>query len=139
MEKWTRWEPTSRLSGKYYLETVVWLEKGLIIKLSQGDQKIELLFDGYIDAFRSTNESFYFKTFSDLSKQYGDEFYADWSFFKIANSEYLKWLSEKSCTWSDQFPFIHFCILGGDQIVEILVQYEPIVTVTEHKPDVKIE
>lgn len=113
------------MSGKYCLDAFLWPEEGLIIKLSKGEQKIEILFDGYIDAFRYTNESFCFKIFGDLSKQYGDDFYKDWSFFKVTNSEYLKWLSEKSHTWSDRFPFIHFCIFGGNEVIDILAQYEP--------------
>lgn len=133
MEKWIRWEPLKDLSGKYYLDSFVWPEEGLIIELSNENKgkKIQILFDGSIDAFRYTNESFCFKIFGDLSKQYGDDFYKNFSFFKVTNSEYLKWLSEKSLTWSNQFPFMHFCILGGDEVIDILARYEPIVKFIE--------
>lgn len=133
MEEWARWEPIKDISGKYYLDSFGWSEKGFIVELSskKKGKKIQVIFDNYIDAFRYTNESFYFKLFGDLSEQYSDDFYADWSFFKVTNSEYLRWLSEKSCTWSDQIQFIHFCILGGDEVIDIVTNYEPEVKIIE--------
>ncbi len=133
MEEWIRWEPIKDLSGKYYIDSLAISERGLIIQLSDHDKvkKIEILFDSAIDGYRYTNESFCFKIFGDLSQKYGTEFYKDFSFFKITNSEYLKWLSEKSRTWSDQFPFVHFCILGGDEVIDVLARYEPEVRMFE--------
>ncbi|MFA5998755.1 MAG: hypothetical protein WC747_01920 [Candidatus Babeliales bacterium] len=137
-EKWTRWEPINGLSGKYYLDYFAWSEKGFVVELISGkkEKRIQILFDDYIDSFRYTNESFCFKIFGDLSDQYGDDFYGDWSFFKVTNSEYLKWLSDKSRTWSDQIQFIHFCILGGDEVIDIVTNYEPKVRFIEYKPKV---
>ncbi len=131
MEEWIRWQPLKNVSGKYYLESVIWSERGVIIVLSDelNLQKIEIQFENFVDAYRSTNESFYSVTFSDLSSRYGADFYKEWSFFKIQNSEYVQWLSKKSATWADEFLFIHFCILGGDEIVEIVARYEPTVKI----------
>jgi len=131
MEEWIRWQPFEKMSGKFYVDTLMMLEEGLIIKLSKGEQKIEIVFDGYVDAYRYTNDSFSFKIPSDLAKKYGIDFYGDCSFFKVTNSEYLAWLLEQSCTWSGRFPFMHFCIVGGDEVVDVLAQYEPIVKFIE--------
>jgi len=125
MEEWKRWQPFEKMSGKFYVDTLMMLEEGLIIKLSKGEQKIEIVFDGCIDAYRYIKDSFSFKIPSDLKKKYGIDFYGDCSFFKVTNSEYLAWLSEKSCEYSKDFPFMHFCIVGGDEIVDVLVRYEP--------------
>lgn len=133
MEEWVRWQPLEKLSGKYYLESITWSEQGVIIILSDksNTQKIEIRFENFVDAYRCTNESFYFLVFSDLSKQYGTEFYKDWSFFKINNSEYIQWLSIKSATWADQFSFTHFSIFGGDEIIDIVARYEPEIKLIE--------
>ncbi len=133
MEEWTRWEPINGLSGKYYLDYFSWSEKGFIVELisERKKERIQILFDEYIDAYRYTNESFYFKLAGDLSDKYGDDFYGNWSFFKVTNSEYLKWLSEKSCTLSDQMHFVHFCILGGDEVIDIINNDEPKVKIIE--------
>lgn len=128
MEEWIRWEPIKGLLGKYYIDSFGMSEEwDLVIQLSDhnNSKKIEIRFNGCIDAYRYTNDSFVFKVPSDLSKKYGDEFYANWSFFKITNSEYLQWLSEKSYEYSQDFPFRHFCIIGGDEIIDILARYEP--------------
>lgn len=128
MDKWTRWQPTQGLSGKYYIDSLI-ISKNwdLIVQLSNQDetQSIEITFKGSIDAYRYTNESFCFATFGDLSAQYGTEFYKDWSFFNIENSNYLKWLSERSRTVSDSFNFKHYCIFGGDEILDILAHVKP--------------
>jgi hypothetical protein len=134
METWSRWEPIKNLSGRYYINSFLLSEESdLVIKLSDEHnlQKIEIRFDGAIDAYRYTNESFYFKTFGELTEKYSEDFYSNWSFFKVANSEYLTWLSEKSCTFSNEFPFIHFCIFGGDEVIDILARYEPKVKIIE--------
>ncbi len=135
MEEWTRWQPTQGLSGKYYLESLTWSEQGVIILLSDesNSQKIEIIFKDFVDAYRCTNESFYFLLFSDLSKQYGTDFYKDWSFFKVQNSKYIQWLSIKSATWADQFSFIHFSIFGGNEIIDIVARYEPTVSISPGK------
>lgn len=125
MEKWNRWQPLETMVGKYYVDFLILSENALIIKLSNGEQKIEIIFDESIDAFRYTDESFYFKIFGDLSERYGDDFYVGWSFFKVTNSDYLKWLSEQSCSLTNEFSFIHFCIFGGDKVIDVLARYEP--------------
>ncbi len=129
MEEWTRWEPIKNLSGKYYVDAIILSDAGLIIQLSENAKKIELNFRYAADSYKYTNESFCFKIFGDLSDRYGGDFYGNWSFFKITDSDYLKWISDKSCTVSDRFPFQHYCIIGGDEVVDILSQSEPKVTI----------
>ena len=127
MEEWSRWEPIKGVSGKFFVDVLTMTEDGLLIKLSnwKNSDKIEIAFNGLIDAYRYTNDSFCFKIPSELSKRYPDDFYSNWTFFKVTHSDYLKWLSEKSATWSNEFDFVHFCIIGGDEIVDILARYEP--------------
>ena len=60
-----------------------------------------------------------------MSQKYGSDFYNNWSFFKVQNSEYLQWLANKSHGWSDSFSFTHFCILSGDEMIDIVTNYEP--------------
>ncbi len=90
---------------------------------------IKVTFYRLVDAFRRSDKDFYFKMLHDLSSRYGGDFYGNWSFFKITNSDYLKWISEKSCTVSDYLPFQHFCIIGGNEIIDVLAQKEPEVTI----------
>lgn len=134
-EVWERWNPLEGIAGKYDVDYILDGKNGFIIRLysDKDTKKIDILFEHYADAYKHTNESFWFKTCGDLSAKYGGDFYADWAFFKVKNSEYLAWLSEKSATWSDQFPFMHFCMMGTDSVVEVLARYEPTVTFVEEK------
>lgn len=127
-EEWIKWEPVGGLKGKYSVNTMNLGEQGLIIvlsSLSNSAQKIEIKFEYAIDAYRYTNDSFSFKIAGYLAEKYGREFYGDWSFFRVTNSEYIKWISEKSCAYADEFAFIHFSIVGSDEIIDVLSRYEP--------------
>lgn len=126
-EEWTRWEFCPGLSGKYDIETLVSNLDGLFVKLSSpdNDRKVELAFTPCADAYRQTNESFIFVLPGKLEKKYGGEFFANWTFFKIANSEYLSWLSNRSQGYSEEFGFVHYCMLGDDAVIDIIARREP--------------
>lgn len=132
-ESWIQWRPLDNLSGKYNLDSLMHIEEGLVLRLSLGVdcKKLEIRFEHQIDAYRYTNDSFCFKVCGDLTKKYGLEFYAEWSFFTITNSDYLQWVSKNSQGYADAFSFIHFCIVGADEIVDVLARYEPIVRFIE--------
>jgi len=126
-EEWTRWEPLKGLSHTYYLDSLIFSENKLIIELI-GDpnvKKIQIRFDSPIQAYRYTEESVCFGIFGELSKKYGGDFYANWTFFKIEKSDYIQWLSEQSLGYSDTFNFMHFFIKGSDELVDVLATYEP--------------
>jgi len=130
-EDWIRWEPLKGITGKYDVDYISDGKDGLVIKLyseTKETKAINVVFKDYADTYRHTNESFCFKVFGDLSEKYGAGFYGQWSFFKIINSDYVQWLSNQSCTYANEFTFIHFCFIGSDSIVDILARYEPIVT-----------
>lgn len=131
MEEWTRWQPVQGLLEKYSIDSLLFSYDGLTIKLSaqNGAQKIEICFDDTVDSFRSINKKFTSAIFKNLSDKYGDNFYKDSNFFIIKNSPYLQWISRNSNGVSDQFPFVHFCILDSEKIIDILACYQPIVKI----------
>ena len=129
MQDWIHWEPIVGLSEKYSIYSIAWLEKGVIITLSDRAslKKIKITFQNFVDAYRYSNKAFCSNFFSILSMKYGEEFYKNWTFFKVNNSEYIKWIVQKSY----EATFIHFCILGDDEVVDILARYEPIVKIID--------
>ena len=140
MEEWIRWEPMKGLEGKHYLSSFGWSEKGFMVELMNfaKGKKIQILFCWYVDAYRYTNESFNLKILDNASQKDDTNLYGNYSLFKVKNSEYLAWISDKSCTLSDNMNFIHFCILGGDEYIDIIAGYEPKVTIIDYDPNVKI-
>ncbi len=132
MEDWTHWEPVEKISGRYYIDALILSEKhDLIIKLSNENDthKIKITFPNPVGSYKYTNESFCFKIFGDLSDKYGVQFYSNWSFFKITNSQYLQWLLEQSGTISNVCLLQHFCMVGGDEVIDVVTQSEPEVTI----------
>lgn len=134
-EKWIRWEPIKNLARKYYIESIAEsIEDPFKVILSDAGNKgknVLISFSNGVRAYRSTDKPYALDTIHFLVKTYDKDFYVDWAFFKIENSEYLKWLSEKSCGISDYQHLIHFCILAADSIVDIAVDYEPTITFLE--------
>jgi len=128
LEKWTRWEPINNLSKKYYVELITDDYYGFKILLSDAknaDKKVEILFRDSVDIYRRTNETFVLLTLKSLNDTYGIDFYGNWSFFKIENSEYLDWIKKQSYEISESLNFKHFCILGADDMIDVIANYEP--------------
>lgn len=131
-EQWTRWEPIEGLALKYYVEAITDdIEGGFKIILSNINNRkntVHVHFKDSAYAYSSANERFRRKTINTLSKHYGPDFHK-WTFFKVTNSEYIKYLSEESYGWSDVFGFIHFSFIAADSIVDVIDNYEPEVTI----------
>ena len=128
-EQWTRWEPISGLAAKHYIESMFDGIDGFKIVLSGADdetKRVQIVFKDSVLAYRSTYEGFKVNIFSDLSKRYGTNFYAQWSFFKVNNSNYLQWVLEQAGT-TDSLSCMHFCVFSSEAIVDIIATYEPIV------------
>jgi hypothetical protein len=135
-EKWTRWEPTGNLSTKYYVQSISdTFSAGFKIKLidyHHPEKKVLIAWPGSVYAYRQTYESFTLLTLNDLIEQYGKNF-TDWTFFKIENSEYLKWISKQSYEITDSLNFTHFCIYSTEEMVDILSSIEPEVSIISHE------
>jgi len=133
-EQWSRWEPVLGLDGRYDVDTILDTDdgRGLIITLysyKNNNQKVEVIFDRPPESYRHTNESFIIELPYDLSKRYGKGFYADWNFFKIANSRYLAGLACVSHEHFKASDFSHFCIFCPDSVLDIIACYEPVVRI----------
>jgi hypothetical protein len=129
-EMWERWEPTTEISNKYYVDSIIDNIQGLRIILSDAeieDSKIEIVFDNSVHAYRSTDESYRQKILNYIDEKYGTEFYSEWSLFKVVNSEYLEWIYNQSFGIAELEELYHFSIIAVDSIIDILAAYEPII------------
>jgi hypothetical protein len=127
-ENWERWEPISDLSSKYYIESISDSIKGFSVLLSDANdenKKVEVLFEDSVHAYRSTDESFRQITINSIDERYGTKFYAECTFFKVTNSEYIQWLSGQSYGIADSESLLHFSFLAVDSIVDVIAAYEP--------------
>lgn len=127
-EQLIRWEPISQSEGKYYTYRICECIDGLEIIVVHEDipsKKVSLLFDKPVYAYTSTNETLASHTLNELEDRYGIDFYGDWTFFMIKNSQYIKRLSQESRTLSDTYDLQHFVLITADSITDIISHYEP--------------
>jgi hypothetical protein len=119
----------SGLSQSYYIDSISNNEEGFKIVLSESnnkEKKLLVIFENSVDCYRSTNESYTGIIIRELNEKYGKDFYVDWTFFKIIDSEHLKWLSEKSGGLSNTCPLQHLVFFSVDELLEVICTYEPI-------------
>jgi hypothetical protein len=128
-EKWKRWMPLNEdiISGNYYIEEIIYNDIGLIITMESEHQKqkIKITFKDSIWSYRTTDESYCWKIFSRLSKEYPYKLYAEWDFFKITNSNYLEWITDSSGEFHDDINVTHFFIKGLELAIDIIDTEEP--------------
>ncbi|WP_027092746.1 hypothetical protein [Cohnella thermotolerans] len=127
-EKWIRWIPNNEISLKYYIESITDNIEGLRIRLSNANNesdRIEVVFENSVHAYRSTDESYMQNVINKLDEQYGSKFYQENTFFKVENSEYIHWLSLQSYGIAKSEPLEHFSFLGVDSVIDVIAAYEP--------------
>jgi|DEB19_MinimDraft_3_1074340.scaffolds.fasta_scaffold46591_2 hypothetical protein len=128
-EKWIKWVPTEGLANKYYIHEVRSnIDSGFSIKLidDDNDQKsITLVFPESVWCYRSNDEGIMQDTIAILNALYPKDFYSHWTFFKVENSNYLKWIAEESGGLYERWGLQHFCIITDDEMLDIITTYEP--------------
>jgi hypothetical protein len=119
-EQWIKLEPLPGLARCYDIDHIFYNGAELSIVLSKADDnkgtRVRVTFTGPVESYRNTYETFRVS----ISK-----LYQGGTFFKIENSEYIKWLSEQSCGIDSNFQFIHVVIATDDKVVDIIAKQEP--------------
>ena len=127
-EKWSQWKPLENVANEYYIKSITITGKEFVILLEDArtdSPQVSISYPTFINNFRSNEEAFRLLTISYLKEKYGVKFYSEWTFFKIENSQYLKWISEQSYGISDGCKLNHFCILTDDEFFDFVSSSEP--------------
>lgn len=128
-EEWKKWEPIKNVSAKYYIDYILNDSKIFKIILIERDNefnKVSILFESSIHAFRWSDETYRYKTIIMLSEKYGRSFYSG-TLFKITNSDYIKWLLDQSNKIKNENDLIHFSFIGANSVLDVIGTAEPIV------------
>ena len=124
--EWARWEPSPHLSIKYdIIEISDNIDNFYIELIADKNKKIRIVFENSVVAYRNTEESFRSKLIDELSDRYGDEFYGDWTFFKVSNSEYIQWILKESAGIAEGLPLIHYSIISLNSVLDIINMEDP--------------
>jgi hypothetical protein len=131
-EHWIRWEPISNLQKKYYIEALCDSIQGfkvILFEMSNKNNKILIHFKDSVWAYRYAEEIVRCNLVYELGEKYGKEFFTDWTFYKVENSEYSKWATKQSLGIIEDWGLQHFCIAGLDSVLDIINVAEPKVTI----------
>lgn len=127
-EIWTQWKPAENLSARYHIDLILEGIEGfkLIMSDAQDDsKKLTMLFENSVFSYRNTDESFSRDIVDSLRKEYGQEFWEKWIFFKVLNSNYLNWLAEESYGFFESDEATHFSIIAMNSILDIADNSNP--------------
>lgn len=127
---WKTWIPHYDLENKYFICKVVDDEDGLQLFLISNDytKKICVQFPGMVYAYRNRLELAALCTLDKIEDKTRGFLASDWTFFVVENSAYAKEIAKES---QDIYPFsrlIHFAIVGGQALFEVITDALPIIT-----------
>ncbi len=129
-EKWSKWIPIQGLAVKYDLVSLTHdNENGLILTLVDkacDKNKLKVVFPGWIAGYRYSDEAYAYGRIAHYFSRYTASYFCEWTFFKVTDSEYLKYASYMSFGMSDDMaPLTHFVFFTTEFIFEVLAVYEP--------------
>jgi hypothetical protein len=127
--KWQLWHPLTETSGEYYIKSHHDDFENLKFVLSkyetENNTEIHVTFKSGFEAYRKTNESYRLRLWAYLDETHSDLERAKWPLLIVEDSEYLKFLSEESASFSDYVNHKHYCIMDSEWIFDIASQQQP--------------
>jgi hypothetical protein len=109
---WIHWNPIKEMNDDFYIDSYNQNFKGLLIELSgkiEKNKKLRIFFRGSYVISMVTNETFrtrlgeHFRKNRNTSGLKGP-------LFKVEDSEYMRYLSEESYSFTDAYEFKHYFI-----------------------------
>lgn len=129
MEKWVPIDLGNVANARYNLDSILFSEDKLTIKLFNNSQlsSIKVIFD-YIDkAYRVSEERYRTALFGRLETID----YANKTFFRVEESDYMKWCSKESGTLSDYENATHYAFITDDYVIDVIAGEAPEVIVEQ--------
>lgn len=97
---------------------------GLTVVLENNELELLTIKWVDVDSYCCSTEEVRFKFIAGEWQEVRKEF-PDWSFFKVTNSSYIKWVKEQAGGFMDEDELIHFMIVSMDYVLDIVSKYEP--------------
>ncbi|MFD2671784.1 hypothetical protein [Marinicrinis sediminis] len=128
--KLTIWKPHNDIPQKLLdLHNIIWNENGLQIELMDNKEThVTIIFEQFVISHRVTRERLMLK-YQDMYGKFREK-NDSWSLFKMNGDDYDKWFrAQHYDLYADMHKKIeHFVIVTEDEIIEILNDYEPTIT-----------
>lgn len=124
-DNWIPFKPADNVSQKYSIDFLKSSIDDIKFKIilsdaNNIDKKIIINIAEGVDFYGKIQNEAMLKVIKDIEEKYGKDFHQKWTFFKIENSSYIKWLSDESCgIWNFSY-FTHYALIGIDSILYFL-------------------
>lgn len=125
------WKPLNNINGSYWFENVSLTNGNFVFiyeKEKEWSTKINIICAGGLPSFRYTNET-YINGFAHIDSLEEIQKIRPWCFYTVEDSEYLKTMSEESGKLSEYLGFTHYCIISGNEVLDLIYtnKVEPLV------------
>lgn len=120
-ERWNKLFCGEGLSSKYYVDKIIDSDKLRIYMSNENDEKIIFTWDGVIESYICSEEI-------NRNRIYNLPDVTKWSFFEIANSDYINWIVKESDGIMNSNKIHHLCIVGINSIVDVASSFYPTIT-----------
>ena len=128
-ENWVRWNPTHISEGNYIVTKLIQDIDGTKVMVADEHHAIEVLFDGVTPIVRSSVEGIRMRTWGEIQLKYSDKsFFRNWFLYQVKNSMLSQWAEEESCGFYEKEKLKHFCIVTGEELIDIVSTFEPIIS-----------
>jgi hypothetical protein len=127
------WKPVNDLQGRYWLKNLFMANATFNFTFECEQREVRIICMGGLPSYTYTNESYAFnRSFVHLDSKEDVQTIQPWSFYIIENSPYIRRITETSAGVNEMYDLKHYCIIGEDEIIDIIYPTEPIVEVYDN-------
>lgn len=103
------------------------------IILEDEEHQVDIFFDGNPVLYRCTDEGIRMRTWGAAQRKYNDRyFFRKRHVFEVKNSALIEWCAEESMGFCQTRYLRHYCIVTGDDLIDIVASFEPKITVSSN-------
>ena len=129
-EEWVSINNYNIPEGQFIVTSFVQNAEGTKIVLDDERITVEVFFDGIPVLVRNAVENIRMRTWSEVQIKYQDKFiFRNTFFFEVKNSKLVQWSIEESCGFYDRSQLRHYCIVTGEEVIDVVATFEPTVKV----------
>lgn len=94
--------------------------------IEMNENCVEVLFDGVTPIVRTSIEGIRMRTWGEVQLKYENKaFFKNWFLYKVENSKLVDWAAEESCGFYEKERLIHFCVVTGEDLIDVISTFEP--------------
>lgn len=129
-EEWIKLKQYGIPEGEFIVTQLIQDGDGTKIVLDDEKDSVEIFFDGIPVLVRNTVEGMRMRTWGAVQSKYADQsFFRGAVLFEVENSRLVQWCAEESCGFYEADELKHYCIVTGEELVDVVATFEPTVKI----------